>query len=214
MPASSSPLPRLLGRRSSSNVQKVLWLLAELGEGCEQVDLGGPFGGNDAPDYLALNPNGRVPTLVHQGFVVWESNAICRYLACLHDDDRLYPVSPRKRALCEQWMDWQLGTLQPVMVPLFIGLVRTPVKQRDQRHLAEMRDQAAAHFRLLDEALSKARYLLGEEPTLADIANGIWTHRWFQLGLETAALPHLRQWYSLLRMRPGYRTHVLDVPLA
>jgi glutathione S-transferase len=214
IPVSSSTLPRIFGRRSSSNVQKVLWLLAELGQACEQIDLGGSFGGNNAPDYLALNPNGRVPTLVDQDFVVWESNAICRYLACLHDDGRLYPQAPRERALCEQWMDWQLSTLQPAMVPLFVALVRTPEQQRDQRRLVALRDEAAGRFKLLEDALSGGAYLLGEGLTLADIANGIWTHRWFQLGLEQTPSPNLRRWYSRLGLRPAYKANVVDIPIA
>ncbi len=214
MPVSSSAELKLLGRRTSSNVQKVLWLLAELGQSCEQVDLGGPYGGNYSVDYLALNPNGRVPTLVHRDFVLWESNAICRYLSCLHDDGRLYPVEPHKRGICEQWMDWQLGTLQPVMVPLFVGLVRTPEEKRDHRQIAELTEQAAALFQMLDDALASSPYLVCERLTLADIANGIWTHRWFNLALTDLSMPHLRHWYSRLGLHPGYKMHVIDVPIA
>lgn len=192
----------------------MLWLLTELGQDYVQVDVGGPFGGNNAPDYLALNPNGRVPTLVHDEFVLWESNAICRYLARHFDDGRLYPTSRSQRALCEQWMDWQLGTLQSSMVPLFIGLVRTPERNRDMHRLAALKEEAASHFQLLDDALSNAPYLLGEQPTLADMGNAIWTHRWFSLGMDSTPMPHLQQWYARLALDPAFKTHVVDVPLA
>ena len=103
----------VIGRKTSSNVMKVLWSCAELGLDYEREDLGGPFGGNDTPRYRALNPNGIVPTIVEDDFVLWESNSIVRYLAHEHGHGTLWPTDARTRARAERWMDWQLSILSP-----------------------------------------------------------------------------------------------------
>ena len=82
---------KIIGRKTSSNVQKVLWVCGELNLPFEREDLGGPFGGNDTARYRALNPNGKVPTIVDQDFVLWESNSCTRYLSAKHGADTLYP---------------------------------------------------------------------------------------------------------------------------
>ena len=102
---------KIWGRTTSSNVQKVLWCCAELGLEYERVDLGGPFGGNQDPEYLALNPNGLVPTVKDGDLVMWESNTICRYLCTTHGGERLYPKDPAARTHIERWMDfWMDGS--------------------------------------------------------------------------------------------------------
>ena len=123
---------KILGRKNSSNVQKVLWCCDELGLAYEREDVGGSFGKNRDPEYLALNPNGLVPTIIDDGFVLWESNSIIRYLAAKHGRGTLYPEDLRARALAERWMDWQLSVLGPAIGPVFWGLIRTPPGKRDQ----------------------------------------------------------------------------------
>src|SRR5690606_18729823 len=127
------------GRKTSSNVQKVLWVCGEIGLPFERENLGGPFGGNDTPEYRALNPNGRVPTIVDDGFVLWESNSCTRYLAAKHAPGTLYPDDLRVRANGERWMDWQLTIVSPAMVPVFWGLVRTPAEKRDNAAIEQAR---------------------------------------------------------------------------
>ena len=122
---------KVWGRRNSINVQKVLWCCAELDIPFERVDVGGPFGGNRDPHYLQLNPNGLVPTISDEGFVLWEANVIVRYLAAKHGARMLYPEDLTVRADADRWMDWQMGTLWAAMRPVFIGLVRTPPEERD-----------------------------------------------------------------------------------
>jgi len=137
---------KIWGRATSSNVQKVLWCCAELGIDYERVDLGGPFGGNRDPEYLAMNPNGRVPTIKDDGLILWESNTICRYLAATRHGERLYPSDPGARANVERWMDWQLASSGPPMAALLGMLIRARPEQRDQAAIGAARLQALAAF--------------------------------------------------------------------
>ena len=170
------------GRPNSVNVQKVLWCLAELDIDFERIDAGMQFGRNDQADYLAMNPNGRIPTLVDGDFVLWESNAIMRYLCLAYGGDTpIYPREPQQRAAVERWLDWTLSTVQPVERPLFWGLIRTPVAERDMTALQKSADAAAEVWTILDRQLARRRYVEGEAFTLADIALGTFARRWFGL---------------------------------
>ena len=125
---------KIWGRRSSFNVQKVLWLADELGLPHEHIDAGGRFGGLDAPGFLAMNPHGKVPVIDDDGTIVWESHAILRYLAARHGGARWWPDDPAERSLAERWMDWSATTLQPdFLMGVFWGFYRTPEAQRDCR---------------------------------------------------------------------------------
>jgi glutathione S-transferase len=201
---------RLLGRNTSSNVQKVLWLLAELGIPCERVDYGGPFGGNKDPAYLKLNPNGVVPTLIDGETVVWESNTILRYIANRFGPTPLYPAEAAPRALCERWMDWQLGALNAPITQLYIALIRTPADQRNPHAVATLTAQVGAHFKLIDGWLEGRTYLAGDDLTLADIALGMFAYRWFTLEVVRGPdLTRVNTWYARLQARPAYREHVM-----
>ncbi len=201
---------KILGRKTSSNVQKVLWACAELGLPFEREDIGGPFGGNDQPEYLALNPNGRVPTVIEDDFVLWESNSIVRYLASTLGTGTLWPTDARVRARAERWMDWQLTTMGPAMVPVFWGLVRTPEAERDHAAIGKARDHLETVFAIVDRYLGETRYLGGEDFTMGDIPLGIATYRWFTLPIERAEFANLARWYAALSERPGYREHIMN----
>jgi glutathione S-transferase len=122
---------KIWGRNTSVNVQKVMWAVGELGLPHERIDVGGAFGKNNEPAYLAMNPNGLVPTLEEDGFVMWESNAIVRYLAAKYGAGTLEPSGLRARAHAGSWMDWQLTVAHPPLTPVFWGLIRTPPEKRD-----------------------------------------------------------------------------------
>ena len=124
----------LWGRISSANVQKVRWALAELGLAYEHIPVGGKYGGNREPAYLALNPNGLVPTLRDGDLVLWESHAILRYLAATYGAGSLWPESPSARAIVDQWTDWTATTFQPAWIGAFWQVVRTPNEQQSGRH--------------------------------------------------------------------------------
>jgi glutathione S-transferase len=200
---------KVLGRNNSSNVQKVLWCLDELGLPFEREDVGGAFGRNRDPAYLALNPNGLIPTLVDKGRVLWESNTILRYLAASYDTGELWEPDPARRAVGEKWMDWQLSVLAPPMTPLFVQLVRTQETERDAALVAKSASKAAAAFRILDQALRDAPWLGGPRFTIADIPCGVLAYRWMHLPIERPDLGSLEDWYARLSVRPAYRRQVM-----
>src|SRR5437773_7122583 len=146
---------KILGRKTSSNVQKVLWCCAELDIGYEREDIGGPFGGNDKPEYRALNPNGLVPTIIDDGFVLWESNAIVRYLCAKHGAGKLWPSDLARRADADRWMDWLQTTLGPPMGILFRGLLKQPPAVIDAGQLNVSMQTATGGWRILDAALAR-----------------------------------------------------------
>lgn len=199
---------KVLGRSSSHNVQKVMWCLAELGLACERVDIGGPYGGNRDAAYLALNPHGVVPTLLDGETVVWESNTILRYL-CSRHPGRLYPPEAVPRSEVERWMDWQLGTLAPAIVPLYQAIVRTLPERRDAGAIEAHRSRTAAAIARLDAALADRAFVAGSALTLADICLGPSAYRWFALPIRRDETPALRRWYETLTQRPAYRDHVM-----
>ncbi|MBJ7437801.1 MAG: glutathione S-transferase family protein [Sphingopyxis sp.] len=201
---------RLLGRASSANVQKVAWLLDEMEIAFTRENYGGEFGGNRSAEYLRLNPNGVVPALVDGDAVIWESNTILRYLANRYGPTPFYPEVPEVRAACECWMDWQLGTLNLCMTPLYIGHVRTPPDQRDEGALERHHARAASLFGILDEALSDRPFLAGSNPTLAEICTAIFAYRWYELALDTRGVnPNLRRWFDAIASRPKFQKHVM-----
>jgi glutathione S-transferase len=200
---------RILGRRNSSNVQKVMWCIGELGLEYEREDFGGAFGGTDLPDYLARNPNALVPTMEEDGFVLWESNAIVRYIAAKYDSDGLYPADLRTRMSAERWMDWQLGTVNLPMWPLFYNLVRVAPDARDGEAVARARNEAIKYFRILDDGLADRDYLVGDRLTIADIPLGVMAYRFFTLPIARPSLPRAEAWYRRLAARQAYRAHVM-----
>ena len=202
---------KILGRKTSSNVQKVLWCCEEGGIPFKREDIGGTFGGNNTPEYLARNPNGLVPTIDDDGFVLWESNAIVRYLAAKHAMGTLYPADLAHRADADRWMDWQQTTLAPPMGILFRGMLKSPPDDIEPAQMEGAKQKAGAAFRILDAQLAKHPFVAGRGLTMGDIALGNAVHRWFVLPMARPELPHLQKWYERLCERPAYRQHVADV---
>jgi glutathione S-transferase len=207
---SSQEQLRIWGRANSVNVQKVLWCLRELDLKYERIDAGMTFGRNREPEYLAMNPNGRIPTLVDGDFVLWESNSIMRYLVLAYSPESpLYPQVPKQRASIDRWLDWTLSTLQPIERPVFWGLVRTPVEERDMVAIQKDADVAAAQWRIIDTQLAPRRFIEGDQFTLADLALGTYARRWFGVeGITKPALPHLERWFTQFAGRPGFQQFV------
>ncbi len=200
---------KILGRNNSSNVQKVLWVCDQLEVQYEREDIGGPFGGNREPDYLAMNPNGRVPTIIDDETVLWESNVIVRYLCEKYAPNDLYPSELAQRALAGQWMDWQQTTVGPAMFPVFWGLVRTAPEDRDLEAIANGRDRFEETLIILDDRLSRTKYVAGESFTMGDIPLGIAVYRWFNLDIERKHLPNLARWYDHLTDRPDFQRNIM-----
>jgi glutathione S-transferase len=194
------------GRANSVNVQKVLWCLAELGLPYHRIDAGMQFGKNDQPEYLAMNPNGRIPTLVEGDYVLWESNSIMRYLCIAHGKGSpIYPESPQARAAVDRWLDWTLSTLQPVDRPVFWALVRTPLEKRDMAQIQRDADAEAEVWKIADAQLARRSYIEGEAFSIADIALGAYARRWLGVeGIRRPTLAHLDRWFAGLTERPGF----------
>jgi glutathione S-transferase len=201
---------KVWGRRSSMNVQKVLWLVAELGLPREHVELGGKFGGLDEPAFRAMNPHGRVPVIDDGGVVVWESHAILRYLAARHGSGNIWRADPAARSQVDRWIEWSQATLQPAFIDgIFVPLVRTPPSKRDSalveknvRHFNEL-------FRLLESVLDKDPGLGKTELSLADFPIGAHLYRYFEMDIQRPSLPRIEAWYERLRQRPGYRENIM-----
>jgi glutathione S-transferase len=206
---------RLWGRISSINVRKVVWAAQELGITLQRTDAGGQFGIVRESAYLQRNPNGLVPLIEDDetGVVLWESNAIVRYLCARHAPGKLYPEELPARFAAEQWMDWQQTTLNPAGRDAFVQWIRTPAAQRQPELIAASIAATEPLLQMLDQHLARSAYMAGEQFSMADIPVGCEMHRWWGLPQDRTPLPHLERWYRQVSTRPGARG-VLDQPLA
>ncbi len=203
---------KLWGRLNSINVQKAVLALEELGLAYERADAGLQFGINRTPEYLAMNPNGLVPTLDDDGFVLWESNAIVRYLAAKHAAGTLWPTDLQVRADSDRWMDWQTATLSSAMGPGFMGLVRMAPDKRDADAINASLAKTTKLVAMLDAHLAGRDYVAGAAYGMADIVLAPIMHRWFNMPCARAAAPNAERWYATLMQRAAC-IRVLTLPL-
>lgn len=204
---------KLWGVPKSINVQKVLWALEELDLPYERIDAGGAFGRNKDADYLTLNPNGLIPTLQDDGAVVWESNAVVRYLFNRYGKAPLQPTDAVARAHADQWTDWKSSTFWPPTRVLLVQLVRTAEDKRDENAIKVAKEQTFAAAKILDAQLGKHPYVAGEQFTWGDIPVAAAAHRYVNLPIERPALQNLDAWYARIRERAGFKKWI-DSPLA
>jgi glutathione S-transferase len=200
---------KVWGRRNSLNVQKVMWIIGELELEHQHINVGGAFGGLNTPEYLALNPHGKIPVIEHDGVVVWESQAILRYLGAVFGEGSLWSADPAQRAVADGWLDWSQTTLQPAFIDLFFGFYRTPEAQRDAGRIERATVQCAKLYGLLDQQLAQRPYLGGDTLTLADFAAGTTVFRYFNMGAERPPLPNVEHWFERLSQSLAYREHVM-----
>ena len=203
---------RIWGRTNSVNVKKALWCAEELGLEYERIDAGMQYGVVNTPAYRKLNPMGRVPTLDDDGFVLWESHSIVRYLCAKHSAGKLWPTDLKMRADAERWMDWAF-TFQAAMRDVFWGLIRTPPEKRDARAIAEGCRQSAELAALLDGNLADKPFVAGARFTMGDIPIGCEVQRWMRVPIERASFPRLEAWFERLRERPPF-LKLVDQPLS
>jgi glutathione S-transferase len=197
------------GRNTSSNVQPVVWLLAELGLPHQRLDVGGAFGGTDTAEYRAKNPMGLIPTLEDEDVTIFESQAILRYLAARYGE-AFWPRDPVRRAKVDQWMEWSKTTVAPAVIyKIFWQLIRTPAAQRDHATL----DGAIADLRRImavaEGQLSQHDWLAGSDVTLADFSFGTQLYRYFTLPFDREDFPVLKAYYDRLTERPAYAEHIM-----
>lgn len=201
---------KVWGRKNSSNVRKVLWCAEELALPYEREEAGGAFGVVDTPQYRALNPNGRVPMIEDGDFVLWESNAIVRYLAARYGSDTSwYQRDVCVRAQADKWMDWTTSTFAGPFRDLFWGMLRTPAEQQDWVLINGASKTCAELLSIVDQALSEKPYLSGDEIGMGDIPLGSFIYAWFEMPLERPSMPNLDAWYERLKLRPCYRGAVM-----
>ncbi|HLK70971.1 MAG TPA: glutathione S-transferase N-terminal domain-containing protein [Steroidobacteraceae bacterium] len=201
---------KVWGRRSSLNVQKVMWLIGELQLPHEHIPAGGTFGRLDEAQFRALNPHGRVPVIQDGELAVWESHAILRYLAAQYGGGRFWSDDPAARSQVDRWMDWAQTTLQPAFIEgVFLTYFRTPPTRRDPALIARNVQRCGQLFQHLDEVMRHEPVLAQAEPTLADIPIAANLYRYFELDIERPKLPRIEAWYARLQQRSAYREHVM-----
>lgn len=201
------------GRMTSINVKKVVWTAQELGLEFQRTEAGGLHGVVKTPAYMQLNPNSLVPVIEDDGYVLWESNVVVRYLCAKHAAGTLYPLELKDRFDAERWMDWQQTTLNPASRPGFWQLVRTPPEQRNAALIAESNAAVESLMATLDAHLAQRRFMVGERFSMADIPLACEVHRWFGLPQPRQSRPHIERWYASLCARQTSKG-VLDMPLS
>lgn len=200
---------KIWGRRNSINVQKVLWCCGELDLKYQRIDAGMEYGVNNTPEYRAMNPNGLVPTISYDGYVLWESHAILRYLSGIHGLGTLWPGTPRGFAEADRWMEWYNTTLWLNLRPVFWNLVRVAPEKRDMALVNDAIEKLGASMMIADAHLAQRRYFGGDAFTMGDIPMGVAAFRWFNLPFERRPLPNLEAWYRRICERPAFREHCM-----
>lgn len=199
---------KLLGKHTSINVRKVLWLCVELNLEIQHEDWGSGYRSTQTAEFLALNPNGMVPVLLDGDLVLWESNTICRYLAGRERRDDLLPTAPAARARVEQWMDWQATDLNTSWRYAFLSLVRKSPAHADPGLLAAGVSEWNRHMQILERQLeSTGSFVAGAGFTLADVVLGVSANRWLMTPMHKPDLPAVRDWFMRLQLRPGFQRH-------
>lgn len=201
---------KIWGRNDGSNVIKVLWCLGELGIEYERIDWGGPFGGNDDPEYRRKNPNGRLPTLEEDdGFTLRESGAVIRYLCAKHSLGNFYPEDLQERAAADKWMDWSsinLASFNPVYLDQYFRLAEA---ERSEAALAAAVRSATPWLDILDHQLADNTYINGERLSMADFPAGSILHRWIHWTPNRPSHANVEAYYERLLERPAYQEHVV-----
>jgi glutathione S-transferase len=203
---------KVWGRLSSINVQKAMLCIEELGIPYQRTDAGLEYGIVQTPEYKAMNPNSLVPTIDDDGFILWESNVIVRYLSARHSAGALWPTEPRPRAEADRWMDWQQTAHNPPLTVLFWGLVRSPGGKTPEE-IEAARKRMETLMAMLDARLAKCPWMGGESFTMADCVIGPAVHRWHALPLTFEPRPHVERYYTALMQRPAARK-ILTLPLS
>jgi len=191
---------KLLGRKTSGNVQKVLFLLEELKLPYEREDYGRQFNNTQTPDYLRMNPNAKVPTLVDGGLVIWESNTILRYIAAKAKSP-LYPADAGKRSQVERWMDWQLASLNNPYLAMFRE-AKLEAAKRSADFDAQRKD-LGAQLAILDKSMGK--FVAGDELSIADICLAPIVYRCLRFGVDLPELANVKRWDAAISARDAFK---------
>ncbi len=202
---------KVWGRRSSSNVQALMWCIGELDLPYERIDAGFVYGLVDTPAYRALNPNGTVPTLQDgDNLPLWETGAILRYLAGAYAPDSFWPNDPLARADVDRWAEWsKINVALKFTAPVFWRVVRTPPSKRDPDAIGGALRHLDKYLAIADARLAERPFLVGQDFTLADIQFGHCLFRYFDIDIVRSDHPNLRRYYDSLSARPAFAEHVM-----
>ena len=198
------------GRKNANQVIQVLWTLSELGVDFKRHSIGTESGDLDTDDYKSLNPNSKIPTIRDNGFVLWESHAIIRYLARQYGFGNLYPEDPQMVAISDQWMTWSTDSFMGTFFPVFWQLVRTEESQRDYNKITEMAKQSAEVLKVLEGHLANNKFVAGDEFTYGDIPLGVLIHKYFVLDIKRPTMPGIEAWYQRLTKRNPFKEHAMQ----
>ena len=198
------------GRKNANQVIQVLWTLAELELDYQRHSIGTQNGDLETEEYKSLNPNSKIPTIRDNGFVMWESHAIIRYLARQYGLGTLYPDDPQKAAMSDQWMTWSTDSFMGTFFPVFWQLVRTEESERDYKKIAEMAKQSSEILQILEDHLVKNNFVAGEQFTYGDIPLGVLIHKYFVLDIERPSFPGIEAWYERLSKREPFQEHAMQ----
>lgn len=200
----------VLGRATSSNVQLVMWAIAELGLEVERIDTGGHFGGTDTDEYREMNPNGLVPVLKDDDYVMFESAAILRYLGAQYGNDGFWPKDNKKRAKLDVIAEWTKTSICPILIyNIFWTLIRTPKADRDWNNFTVQVEKMANLMTIADFDLAEKTFLGGDVVSFADIMFGHVLYRYYTLDFDRKDLPNLKAYYERLCELEAYREHVM-----
>lgn len=204
---------KIWGRKNSVNVKKALWAAEELGVKYERLDAGLHFGVNNTAEYKRMNPTGLVPTIEDDGYTLWESHSIVRYLAAKHGSGTLWPVDLRARADADRWMDWTHTFSREFQRPVFWPLVRTPPEQRDNAAIAAAVKKCGDLLQVPESVLTRQSFLGGKQFTMGDIPLGCHVQLWMRLPIDRPKMPGLEAWFARLCERPAYG-RIVDIALS
>ncbi len=202
---------QIWGRKTSSNVQALMWCVGELALDYRRYDVGHKHGGNDTPEFLAMNPNGTVPVLKDdEDTAIWETGAILRYLAARYGDRSFWPQDAGRRSQVDMWAEWsKINVALGFTAPIFWRVVRTAPQHRDQQAINAAAEKLAALLNIAEKRLSAHHYLAGDDFTLADIQFGHILYRYYDIDIPRPTLPYLDEYYHRLACRPAYQEHVM-----
>jgi len=198
------------GRKNANQVIQVLWTISELGMEHKRYSIGTSAGDLDTAQYKSLNPNSKIPTIRDNGFVMWESHAIIRYLARQYGFGGLYPEDPQKAAISDQWMTWSSDGFMGAFFPVFWQLVRTEESQRNYNQIAEMAKQSAELLKVLEGHLVNNNFVAGNDFTYGDIPLGVLIHKYFVLDIKRPSMPGIEAWYERLTNRTPFQEHAMQ----
>ena len=202
---------QLLGRTSSCNVQKVIWFCEEASIPFENKLYGGKHGGTKDESFKSLNPNSTVPVINDDGFILYESNAIIRYLS--NKNNFLKLENSKDIALCYQWMDWASFTLAAPCAIVTLNTLLLTEDKRDMDKVSKSKEQILSLLKILDIHLLKNKFIVGKHFSLADIPAGCWYNRCLNLELDLSKFDGLKSWGSRLSDREAYQSAIVKAPL-